>query len=179
MDGEHTGKATISRIGQLCKVTTHTQTETLSQFTPKIYYRFFTSALSHGNNYMFMSELQKSIELSACLYHRMTWEATGVWWTSGPLSSRPGYCVQCPGSTASIHTLMSYVSVFCVFAREEKLTSQIRISALRILVLCLQRTCFSWAPRTQKIQLSTPYSPHPGTDLLMVNSTICLHRLEF
>lgn len=25
MDGEHTGKATISRIGQLCKVTTHTQ----------------------------------------------------------------------------------------------------------------------------------------------------------
>ena len=25
MDGEHTGKATIARIGQLCKVTTHTQ----------------------------------------------------------------------------------------------------------------------------------------------------------
>lgn len=25
MDGEHTGKATISRIGQLCKVTTHTR----------------------------------------------------------------------------------------------------------------------------------------------------------
>jgi len=24
MDGEHTGKATIARIGQLCKVTTHT-----------------------------------------------------------------------------------------------------------------------------------------------------------
>lgn len=24
MDGEHAGKATISRIGQLCKVTTHT-----------------------------------------------------------------------------------------------------------------------------------------------------------
>lgn len=26
MDGEHTGKATISRIGQLCKVTSHTET---------------------------------------------------------------------------------------------------------------------------------------------------------
>lgn len=26
MDGEHTGKATISRIGQLCKVTTRRQT---------------------------------------------------------------------------------------------------------------------------------------------------------
>ncbi len=26
MDGEHTGKATIARIGQLCKVTTHTHT---------------------------------------------------------------------------------------------------------------------------------------------------------
>lgn len=25
MDGEHTGKATISRIGQLCKVTTLTE----------------------------------------------------------------------------------------------------------------------------------------------------------
>lgn len=25
MDGEHTGKATIARIGQLCKVTTHKQ----------------------------------------------------------------------------------------------------------------------------------------------------------
>lgn len=28
MDGEHTGKATIARIGQLCKVTTHTHTHT-------------------------------------------------------------------------------------------------------------------------------------------------------
>lgn len=26
MDGENTGKATIARIGQLCKVTTHTHT---------------------------------------------------------------------------------------------------------------------------------------------------------
>lgn len=26
MDGEHTGKATISRIGQLCKVSSHTET---------------------------------------------------------------------------------------------------------------------------------------------------------
>lgn len=33
MDGEHTGKATIARIGQLCKVTTHTQTKILTTET--------------------------------------------------------------------------------------------------------------------------------------------------
>lgn len=30
MDGEHTGKATIARIGQLCKVTTHTNKNPVS-----------------------------------------------------------------------------------------------------------------------------------------------------
>lgn len=33
MDGEHTGKATIARIGQLCKVTAHTQSEATSSIT--------------------------------------------------------------------------------------------------------------------------------------------------
>lgn len=38
-------------------------------------------------------------------------------------------------------------------------------SHLQPFSLCLfQRTCFSWAPRTQRIQSSTPFSPPPGTD---------------
>lgn len=35
MDGEHTGKATIARIGQLCKVTTHTNK--IQRHAPKIH----------------------------------------------------------------------------------------------------------------------------------------------
>lgn len=40
MDGEHTGKATIARIGQLCKVTTHTQTKSLSLLAPVFHNHF-------------------------------------------------------------------------------------------------------------------------------------------
>lgn len=56
----------------------------------------------------------------------------------------------------------------CVFlylrVKKKKLTSRTQMSPSPVLVLCLQRTCLSWAPRTQRIQWSTPYSPHPGTD---------------
>ena len=42
MDGEHTGKATIARIGQLCKVTTHTQTKILTTET-RIHFSYISA----------------------------------------------------------------------------------------------------------------------------------------
>lgn len=50
--------------------------------------------------------------------------------------------------------------------KEKKLNSQTHSSPSPIFFFCfvfqLQRTCFWWAPRTRRIQLSTLYSPHPG-----------------
>lgn len=50
--------------------------------------------------------------------------------------------------------------------KEKKLTSQTHGSPSPIFFFCfvfyLQRTCFWWAPRTRRIQLSTLCSPHPG-----------------
>lgn len=53
MDGEHTGKATIARIGQLCKVTTHTHNKTLHSFP-----------LSNGKPYHSLHSLLSLIDIS-------------------------------------------------------------------------------------------------------------------
>lgn len=57
MDGEHTGKATIARIGQLCKVTTHThkQNPYASLLRSNGHTFSYRSAWSYRNDDMFMS----------------------------------------------------------------------------------------------------------------------------
>lgn len=59
----------------------------------------------------------------------MTWEVTGVWWTSGPRSSRPGSCVQFRGSTALTHTSTSCVSCVFFYVRAKRKSWTHRLTA--------------------------------------------------
>ena len=56
-------------------------------------------------------------------------------------------------------------SFMCARIEKADLTdSRLTLTHFFFFALCfiLQRTCFWWAPRTRRIQLSTLYSPHPG-----------------
>lgn len=78
MDGEHSGKATIARIGQLCKVTTHTQQQQ-QQFTHEQQKDSLLQLISTLYHRKKCIDIEEYVDVNYGCCFRMIWEVTGAW----------------------------------------------------------------------------------------------------